>query len=488
MRAIVPAFLMCFALLACDTENSAKLKPDLADALGNFAFDDQFAGEPAPSTLLQVLSNMAGTSADGRTVDLVLTYILDPYVQQTLRTGAYLQFDYVAEGLPPRLVAKVPIAAELRGVGEVSVPTTDPNAKLVATIGGLIPDVIDDSGTLVVQLPAVGQRETTDLSLVTGLFAELVDGSYQSSLVDGRRVHEFAIRVIDPTAGPLADTLNGVNVPAEIAYSVTGLEKDVSSHFSARENGIEDIESPVSVSFTEHPLAVYMVIDASKSLVESRQSHHLLNAVSNTVIALSENAQFDYRTFNGDVSRISDLRELDFDSADASATALYYALDTALSDIEDFGSIEQDKVVMVFTDGKDLASRNHYDNDFIDNAQVHEYIVQRVDQVRRSQQTTLDRQFQVYAIGFYDNSGTIDVTDEVRKLDAIAEVGGTQTSYNNFNADDIESAFSAVVQNVKGVYYLQYSSQQTASNNKLELIVKVNGHEARVLLPSQNTD
>ena len=484
MRAIVPALLGCFALLACDTQNSARLKQDSVDALDRISFDDPFAGAPNQNALLQVQSNMIGTSANGSTVDLRLSYSLDPYIRTALKAGSYVLFTYVAADQAPLVVGSSTITDTLSGELDVTVPTNDENAKLLASIENIIPDLVDEADVLVTQLPAVGQRETTDLSLVQGLSAQLVDGSYTSHVADGRRIHEFAVRVIDPTAGPIANLIADASDRAAIAYSVTGLEDEVSAHFFALENGFEDIESPVTVSFTEHPLSVYLVIDASRSVVESRQSHQLLNAVSNTVIALSKNAQFDYRMFTGDVERLADLRELDFDSREASATALYYALDTALNDIERTGSVDQDKVVMVFTDGKDLASRNHYDNDFIDNEQVHEYIVQRVDQVRRTQQNELEKSFQVYTVGFYDANSGIDVQDEVNKLDAIASAGGTGASYNNFNEADIESAFTSVVNNVKGVYYLQYSSQQTASDNELELVVRVNGHEAKVTLPT----
>ena len=494
MRAIVPALIMCCALLACDTENSARLNSAPANALGEIAFDDQFASTTPTDSLLSVQSNMVGTSANGKTVNLLLRYSIDPAVQNALTARAYVQFDYEAPGQEPLRVARSTIGEQLFGEVEISVPTTEENAKIVASVGGLKPDVIDDVANLEFQLPAVAKRETTDLSQVQGLQAELVEGSYESELVDGRRVHEFAIRVFDPTGSPLLGLLNNTSEqsafqptpsqPTPVPYSITGLEKSVSSHFSAFENNVQDIESPVTVSFTEHPLAVYMVIDASKSVVESRQSHHLLDAVSKTTIALSNNAWFDYRTFNGDVHRIDDLTELEFDTGETSATALYYAIDTTLQDIENHGSINQDKIVMVFTDGKDLASRNHYSDQFIDNAQVHEYLVQRVNQTRSSQENTLGKQMQVYTIGFYDSNSGIDATEEIRKLDAIANAGGTQASYNNFNANDIESAFAAVVHNVKGIYYLRYSSQQTSGNNTIELVVTVNGHEARVILPT----
>jgi len=484
MRAILVALVFCAGLTACDRTNTATLKRAAAGGDSEFVFDDPSGGQSA-ETLLRITTSIVSTSPDGTEADLLLTYSLDPIVRTAVKVNSFVKFEYVAPDRPGQLVARTIINDELSGSVEVTVPTTDENATLVATIGGLQPGVIDNTGILVAHLPAVLTRETTDLTRVQSVSAELIDGSYESMLVDGRRVHKFAVKVIDPTAGPIDELLTENDDPASMEYSISGLENDASTHFVALENGSVDFESPVTVEFNEHPLAVYLVIDSSKSIVDSRQAHHLSNAVSNTVIALAKNAQFDYRTFNGAVNRISGLRELEFDTADTSATALYYAIDTALADIENFGSIEQDKVVLAFTDGKDRASRNYYDESFIDNEQVHEYIVQRVNQVRSSQENVLGRQLDVYTIGFYNQDGGIDVTEEIRKLDRIANVGGTINSYNNINFSEIGRAFEAVVQNVRGVYYLQYSSQQTADDNKLELIVKVNEHEARLQIPTE---
>lgn len=489
MRTIFSSLLICCALMACDRQNSATLKSANTSAASQFAFDDETRGirndgSESSHSLLDVKSQLASTSSDGREAELLLDYRVDPYVAAALKPGSFVQFEYVPKDGQSWVVGQSPINDDLAGSVEVTVPTNGEGAKLIASINGLQSGVIEDQQTLVTQMPAIVKRDTTDLSRVNDLRAELVDGSYESELVGDRRVHRFAIRVTDPTAGPINELLSDADKEKGLEYSITGLDADPSAHFVALENGYQDVESPVTVGFEEFPLAVYLVIDTSKSIVDSRQVHHLKNAVTSSVLALSSNAQFDYRTFNGQVNRINGLRELDFDSGESSATAAYYALDTALSDIENFGSLNQDKVVMLFTDGKDRASRNHYNDDFIDNDQVHEYIVQRVDQVKRTQQNSLGRQLDVYTIGFYDQENGIDMATEVQKLDKIAQAGGTNASFNNFNVTDIDDAFATVVHNVRGVYYLQYSSQQMSSNNKLELLVKVNGQESRLQLPT----
>jgi len=322
MRAIFPALIVCLSLVACDAKNSATPIANSASTDGNFVFDDEFGDVPSGDTLLRVNSRIASTSPDGTEADLVLTYTLDPFVRTALQAGSFVQFEYVAPVVSSRVVGRAVITDELGGTIDITIPTTEEDAKLVATIGGLQAGVIEDQGILVAQLPAFLARETTDLSRVNELVAELVEDSYESEVVDGRRLHRFAVRVIDPTAGPIDDLLNDANRPEDIQYSISGLESNASEHFIALENGSVDIESPVTVAFTEFPLAVFLVIDTSKSIVESRQVHNLSNAVSSTVVALTQNAQFDYRIFTGDVSRISGLRELDFDSGDSSATAL----------------------------------------------------------------------------------------------------------------------------------------------------------------------
>ena len=117
MRAFVPALIACFALLACDTQNSAKLKVDPPSQLGDFAFDDPFADAIAQESLIQFQSTVIGTSADGSIADLQVKYLLDPYIEELLTSDSYIQFEYVAAELEPTVVAKVALNGEL--VGEV---------------------------------------------------------------------------------------------------------------------------------------------------------------------------------------------------------------------------------------------------------------------------------------------------------------------------------------------------------------------------------
>jgi len=321
----------------------------------------------------------------------------------------------------------------------------------------------------------------------------LVEDSYETELVDGRRIHRFAVRVTDPTAGPLTyeqreKLLKTGNDPDQYDYSISGLENDPQAHFRAIESNVIDEESSIDVSFTEHKLAVYLVLDSSSSLVQSGQVPKITDAVSRAVIALRNTADFTYLRFTNDVHKIEGMRELVFDTHDQSGTALYFAIDTALHEIENFGDPDQDKVVLVFTDGKDLASRNFYGKAFQSHEQVFEHVNFRVQNVVEAQQSQLNRRLQVYTVGFFDESSGANYAQQIEQLDKIAQSGNTERSYNHTDFNEIESAFAAVVQNIRGNYYLEYSSQQTLDDTNLQLEVNVNGLAPVILtLPTPNT-
>jgi len=479
MRPFLLALFLCIGLQACDQTNSAVPRFVAEEGNRGFKFDDQFAGATSTDgSLLRVHSRIASTSSNGEEADVVLTYSIDPYIRPALRPGSYVQFSYVTEDNQTRPLARSNITDDLAGSVEVTIPTTVHNANIAAGIDGLVPGVIDDTGILISVTPAIPVHKSTDLNNIGAVNMQLVDGSYETELKNGRRLHRFAVRVTDPTAKPVFPNGDG---PSDYQYSISGLEAEASSLFSIAENGVVDIESPVTVNFERHKQEVYLVIDRSKSIVESRLAHRVIDAVSRAVITLAKNAEFDYRLFSQQVERVESLRQFEFDTDTESGTALYYAIDRTLADIEQFGSFNQDKIVIVFTDGMDLSSRNHYNDAFIDNDQVFEFVKQRVSQVVTDQLNNYDRQLKVYTMGFYEESEGVDIPLEIARLDEIASNGGTKHSYNNQNTQSIQQAFDAVVQNIQGVYYLQYSSQQTATNNKLQLSLTIDGHEPAII-------
>lgn len=494
MRITLWFLLVCASMMGCDTQNSAKLRHEPTNQNLGLQFDDSAAsGMNNGESVINLSSKLVSTSKDGTEADLQVLFALDPSVADAITQASFVQFDYVYPDNTNVPLVSAPIGDDLSGAVEVTVPTDVDEATLLATLGGVSAALVEPHGILTAQLPAWEQRDTTDLSKVQSVKVALVEDSYETELVDGRRLHRFAVRVTDPSAGPLSyeqreKLLKTSTDPVEYDYSISGLENDPQAHFRAIESNVVDEESSVKVSFNEHKLAVYLVLDSSSSLVQSGQVPKITDAVSRAIIALRNTADFTYLRFTNDVHKIEGMRELVFDTNDQSGTALYYAIDTALHEIENFGDPEQDKVVLVFTDGKDLASRNYYGKAFQSHAEVFEHVNFRVQNVAAAQQAQLNRRLQVYTVGFFDESAGVDYTAQLQQLDTIAQSGNTERSYNHTNFDEIENAFAAVVQNIRGNYYLEYSSQQTLDDTNLQLEVNVNGLAPVILtLPTPNT-
>ncbi len=502
MRITLWSLLLCALMMGCDTQNSATPRFDTAGQNPAMQFDDATSAGATSVGATSVLSNgdsvidlsssLISTSKDGTEADLLVLYRLDPNVTPALSQNSFVQFDYVYPDNSSVPLISAAINNELEGSVDVTVPTDVEDATILATLGGVNAELVEPHGILTAQLPAWEQRDTTDLSKVQAVKVALVKDSYETELLDGRRIHRFAVRVTDPTAGPLEfeqreNLLKTSTDPVQYDYSISGLENDPQAHFRAIESSVVDEESSVKVSFSEHKLAVYLVLDSSSSLVHSGQVPKVTDAVSRAVIALRNTADFTYLRFTNDVHKIEGMRELVFDTGDQSGTALYYAIDTALHEIENFGDPEQDKVVLVFTDGKDLASRNFYGKAFQSHADVFEHVNYRVQNVAAVQQAQLNRRLQVYTVGFFDESSGIDYTQQLEQLDQLAQSGNTERSYNHTNFAEIENAFAAVVQNIRGNYYLEYSSQQTLDDTNLQLEVNVNGLAPVILtLPTPN--
>ena len=494
MRITLWSLLVCALMMGCDTQNSATPRFEPTNQNLGMQFDDDAAAAiSSGESVVDLSSNLVSTSKDGSEADLQVFFKINPSVADAISPQSFMQFDYVLPDNSSIPLIKAPIGDDLSGSVDVTVPTDEDEATILATLGGVSAALIEPHGVLTAQLPAWEQRDTTDLSKVQAVKVALVKDSYETELVDGRRIHRFAVRVTDPSAGPLdyeqrEKLLKTSQDPVQYDYSISGLENDSQAHFRAIESNVVDEESSVKVSFSEHKLAVYLVLDSSSSLVQTGQVPKITDAVSRAIIALRNTADFTYLRFTNDVHKIEGMRELVFDTSNQSGTALYYALDTALHEIENFGDPEQDKVVLVFTDGKDLASRNFYGKAFQSHAEVFENVNYRVQNVAAAQQAQLNRRLQVYTVGFFDDSSGIDYTQQLAQLDKIAQSGNTERSYNHTDFDEIESAFAAVVQNIRGNYYLEYSSQQTLDDTNLQLEVNVNGLAPVILtLPTPNT-
>ncbi len=473
MRKGLILLIVCFVFTACDQSNSAKVRGLTPATGGGFQEDDPTGGSTgAAQSALRINTSLRSASSDGREADLSLFYTIDNQLAASISASSTLSVEYVNSAGQSRLLTRVAANSDqLQDEIQVTVPTDDINAAVRVSLGGVRENVITGmSLNETISLPSVIRKPKTDLSLVEGQpVLSLVEGSYSSEVLDGRRLHRFAVRVDAPLEGQSDEGLS----------PITGLETEVSQHFKAYEFNSIDSESFVTASYAENQLAVYLVIDVSGSIVSSRQAHNLLDAVARSVIALAPNAEFDYRVFANDVYRINSLRDINFDEPRNSGTALYYSVDTALVDIENYGADDQDKIMVVFTDGDDRASRNFYPA-FLDHEQVFEYLNQRITNVSTVQDKLLERQFHTYFVSFDQSSE--DVNEEA--LATLAEAGNG-LHYDHITDGDIQGAFAKIVNNVRGMYYLEYSSQQTPDDTLLEISVKIGEESQRITLPTQ---
>ena len=175
----------------------------------------------------------------------------------------------------------------------------------------------------------------TSLDDVASVDLQVIPGSYSSALINEngiqRRVHYFSAQVFDQN-----------NV------SISGLDTDTQKYFRAYEDGNFDVESGVTVDSRQNQIRVYLIIDVSSSITQADAVEALREAAAQTVLSLSSFSSFNYREFSGNVRKLSNLRELNFEE-NISATALYRSVDSALSDIE-MDASEEDIVVVAFTD------------------------------------------------------------------------------------------------------------------------------------------
>ncbi len=472
MRTVLIALILCAITTACDQTNTAIPRP-LGTSPNGLLFDDPDGNSrpTAAASLLSINTQLRSTSNDGGHADLSLFYTIDNSVADQVTGATKLIIDYINSDGQSRLISRVAAnVTQLRDEIQISVPTDDLTATIRVSLSGLRDGIPNDKSMhKTVHLPTVITRQSTDLSLlISKPLLSLVEGSYSSQLLNGRRLHRFAIQV------------EGMIEGHSEAVSITGLENNVSNHFKAYEFDSIDPESSVTANYEEQNIAVYLVIDASSSIVSAGQAHNLIDAVSRSVISLAPNAEFDYRQFTNDIDRIGSLRELSFDEPGQSGTALYYGIDSALADIENFGSDDQDKVIVVFTDGDDRASRNFYPA-FLSHAQVYDYLTQRIRSVKLAQQQLLGRQLQTFIVSF--DQSAVEVDEQL--LEGLASAGGGQ-HFDHISEGDIQGAFGRIVDDIRGVYYLEYSSQQTPDNTELELELTVGDFISdRIRLPTQ---
>ncbi len=473
MRWLLSGCVVCALLSACDTQNSAIARhASEAQSVQKLQEDDASTSN-AHDGAITFSTELVGVSADGQAADLSLSYSLATEYTSLVNARSTVSVKLLDSNGHETLLARSAIDdVTLSGQVDVVVPTDATESELLVSLDHIETNPV---GRLplysTIAIPDVFPTQNTPLDQVHSLSASLIDNSYSSSIVGNRRIHRFAIEVL----GQVGDN-------TEPDY-ITGLEENAAVPFFTLEDGYRDVESPVQVNYTSHPLAVYFVLDVSGSMVSSGQSAALLDAASRAAIALAPGSDFDVRVFAGNVYRKPDLRNIEFDDPSQSATALYYAIDSALVDIENHSSQNQDKILLVFTDGRDLASRNYYPA-FTSTQTMNEYIVNRMALVAQSQASLYQRNFAAHVIGFEQSEGDLD-TAMLKNL-AVAGKGNyynVNDPQNNFANATIQSTFARVVKNVRGTYYLEYSSQQIANQSELSLTVTVGEHTATIDLP-----
>lgn len=431
---------------------------------GSAASLQQDATLPAvggPSAI-EVTTRVRGASADASEADLVLDWSLAPHVRPALndRSRLVVRLDDGQGG--SRVLSRQRIADD-GGEIDVTVPADDTGATLTLGLEGLSDGIIDDlPAHTTLTLPELLRPPSTDLTTLTSLSATLRPDSYASVVEDGRRLHRFALQV-DAT---LADGR---------VTSVTGLDAAASHHFKALEFGVDDPESPVRASWASEPVTVYLIMDVSSSVSLAGAADTLLDAVSRTLLALAPVATFDYRVFASDVRRLPSLRDLAFDDLEDSGTAFYRAIDTTLDDIEQHA--DGDVVIIAFTDGQDFASRNFYPA-LLSHRQVRDHVASRLRNVRAARATLGGKRLEAHVVSLGS-----DIDAEA--LQSIADAGGGQwfASYQN---DTISGAFAHLTDGVRGVYELEYSSQQLPDDT--EIVVEVHAgdvHAEPVRLPTR---
>ena len=105
---------------------------------------------------------------------------------------------------------------------------------------------------------------------------------------------------------------------------------------------------------------------------------------------------------------------------------------------------------------------------------MQEYIEQRLRNVKQAQDQFYGQQLDTYFVSLGSN---VD-SEALQKL--ATESGGLYLP--TFENSAIENAFAGVTNNIRGVYYLEYSSQRTSISEDLELTVTIGDHSDVVFI------
>jgi len=498
MMRSLPTLMLCSMLVsACDTGPKAVPRNNSAVTTSEQPYGPFNDGSVAPGGALQLNnalllnSSFTGVSADGLEADMLLRYKLRPEMLPAITPATQLVVSINDKGRLEELYRARMSNDGLEDQLEITVKPSVDGASLVVGLENLKADVVTDiPSNSIISLPTALDLQDSELATVSGVAVQLVPGSYSSAVVGDRREHRFAVRVFSENDGQTGSSVQCKsldNLPAEKIKEfglqpVIGLDKNAQNNFVALENGsaYPDIESPVTVSFSKESLGVYFVMDVSSSVVSSGVAHHMIDAVSRSVVSLARFSDFNYRIFGTNVYEIASLRDINFEDPAGSGTALYYSIDTALQDIENYAPSEQNKIIIAISDGSDLASRNFYPA-FTSHDQVRDYIAQRIGTVRDGQNSFYNSQLSAYFLELPSPIGAMPTSNGMVEL--AQQSGGIHFGVNDTHG--LKESLESITANVGGTYDLVYSSQQTPDDNQLELLVHAGSCSGKVQIPTQ---
>ena len=389
---------------------------------------------------------------DGTGTELVLLYTLTDVDLDSLPAGANLIITIVDEAGEPLVVTgQIPLDPESdSGQIEIIAPGNTGEVAAVATL-----EIDDPETEEVVESETVGLLEIdlsnavrpSDIYAIEDFSLELVENSYESSLLGQRRLHRFTVRAYD-----------------QECVSVRGLSEDVGEYFRLYENFFVDVESPVVYDSRNSFIRVHFVLDASSSVTDTDRQQ-LMNAAAYASDRMRDDYVVDFRQFSGDIVKLDSYRDYAPDEGQ-SATAFYYAIDTVLEEIAERGRHDDYNVIIGFTDGVDLASRNHYGAGLSNNA-IQALIRDRVEQFRTAPDFTHGSGLELHLLSVGN------VLEQKPALDALAAAGGGQHLFAS-DKSALEPMLESLVNRILATYHLQYSSQQQADDSDLQLEVTIN--------------
>ena len=389
---------------------------------------------------------------DGSGTELVLLYTLSDVDPATLAAGATLVITILdGNGDPLVVTSEITLDPE-SDTGEITVlaPANTGEVAAVATLA--IEDVetaeeVESETVGVLDIDLSNAVRPSDIFAVQDFSLELVENSYESSLEEERRLHRFTVRAYD-----------------QDCVSIRGLSEDVGEYFTLFENFFVDVESPVIYDTRNSFIRVYFVLDASSSVTDSDRQQ-LMNAAEYASDRMRDDYVVDFRQFSGDIVKLDSFRDYQPDEGQ-SATAFYYAIDTVLQEIEERGRNDDYNVIIGFTDGIDLASRNHF-GPGLSNDAIQALIRERVEQFRTAPDFTHGSGLELHLLSVGN------VIEQKPALDALASAGGGQHLFAS-DKSALEPMLESLVNRILATYHLEYSSQQQADDSDLLLEVAIN--------------